>query len=133
MNVNQWGAVNQWGGAVAPLTAVITEASSSASESSAAILTQAGQLSVSVTELNSNASESAIMSVSANISALVTEVVQNFNENSSVNFVGSFVVEVTESNEDFGDSSYIQLPVIRLEPRKVIRVSGKQRTVIRVR
>jgi hypothetical protein len=133
------------------ISASITELSSDASESSGATITNnlitlavtevandfsesvsasiAGIVGVAVTELNANASESSAADISANISAAVTEIAADFEDDSSINFVGSFTVEVTETSTDFEEACYIQLPVMRLIPRKTISVSKRSSTI----
>lgn len=109
MNVNTWGNVNQWGAAVG-VSLSVTELSSDFGESSQCAVVQAGFVTVNVTEMTAN-----------------------FTDSAQTQITGSFTATVTDLSDDFSEDCYIQLPVIRIEPRKVIRVMAKQRTLIRVR
>lgn len=109
------------------ITLTVTEVANDFSESVSASI--AGIVGVVVTELNANASESSAADISANIAAAVTEIAADFEDNSSINFVGSFTVEVTETSTDFEEACYIQLPVMRLIPRKTISVSKRSSTI----
>lgn len=109
----------------------VTETSQDFSESASASIS--GSLSALVTELSQSFTESSIADISANISAAITELAQDFNESAQVNLTSSFTVEVTEATSDFEESCYIQLPVIRLTPRKTISVSNRSGSTIRVR
>lgn len=109
----------------------VTETSQDFSESASASIS--GSLSAIVTELSQSFTESSTVDISANISAVITELAQNFNESAQVNLTSSFTVEVTETTSDFEEACYIQLPVIRLTPRKTISVSNRRSSTIRVR
>lgn len=113
------------------ITLSVTEISQDFSES---VLTSiSGSLSAIVTELSQSFTESSTADISANISAVVTELAQDFDESAQVNLIGSFTVEVTETANDFTEACYIQLPVQRLIPRKVISVDNRSGSAIRVR
>ena len=105
MSVNQWGAVNQWSTESSGVNLTVTEISLGFSESSSASIVQAGVIGASVTEVSAS-----------------------FFDNSGIQVTGSFTIDATEVSEDFTETSFIQLPVIRLKPRKVIRVTGQQKT-----
>lgn len=137
------------------ISAQVTEVSASFSESSVATITNnlvtlsvtetsqdfgesvsasiSGSLSALVTELSQSFTESSSADISANISAAVTELAQDFEDSALINLVGSFTVEVTETTSDFAEACYIQLPVQRLIPRKVISVNNRSGSTIRVR
>ena len=139
----------------AALSAQVTEVSASFTESSSATITNnivsvsvtetsqdfsesastsiSGSLSAIVTELSQSFAESSTAEISANISAAITELAQDFDESAQVNLVGSFTVEVTETTSDFEEACYVQLPMIRLTPRKTISVSNRRSSTIRVR
>lgn len=113
------------------ITLSVTEISQDFSESVSASIS--GSLSAIVTELSQSFAESSSADISANISAAVTELAQDFDESAQVNLIGSFTVEVTETTSDFEEACYIQLPVQRLIPRKVISVNNRSGSTIRVR
>jgi len=109
----------------------VTESSQNFSESSSVDVSSL--LSAAVTESSQYFAESSTTDISANISALVTEFAQDFEDSISINLTGSFTAEVTESAIDFDDACYIQLPVQRLAPRKIISVSNRSGSTVRVR
>lgn len=113
------------------ITLSVTETSQDFSESVSTSIS--GSLSVLVTELSQSFTESSTADISANISAVITELAQDFEDSALINLVGSFTVEVTETTSDFAEACYIQLPVQRLIPRKVISVNNRSGSTIRVR
>ena len=88
-----------------------------------------------MTEQSTDASESSSASIVAPgvVAASVTEINTSFSDNAQAQITGSFTVDVTDVSSDFTETCFIQLPVIRLSPKKVIRVTGRQKTLIRVK
>ncbi len=100
MNVNQWGAVNQWeSGSVTSVTAQITEIALSAIESSSISIVEPGTLAASVTEISTD-----------------------FDESSNLQLIRDLFVGVTEVSQSASESATVKVPTKRLKPRKIIRV-----------
>lgn len=112
------------------VNASVTELFIDFNESSGASIS--GKVGVNVTESFTDFSEISSATISANISAQVTELFTDFGDVSSVNLQSSFTVEATESFDAFNDSSFLQLPVQRLQSRKVISVSARRSSKINV-